>query len=103
MPARITWTGLAREDLLDIYVTIALDNEPAADRVYRDIEEKVLSLADHPRMGPLCPELGKGVRRLVEAPYVIFYEIETGSKGETDSEVRILRVLHGHRDLKELF
>ncbi|MGQ0485783.1 MAG: type II toxin-antitoxin system RelE/ParE family toxin [Hyphomicrobiales bacterium] len=103
MPARVTWTNLAREDVLDIYVTIALDNEQAVDRIYRDIEEKVMGLADHPRMGPLCPELGKSLRRLVAPPYLIFYEIESGPEGEMDSEVRVLRVLHGRRDLKEIF
>ena len=103
MLASVTWTSLAREDLLDIYVTIAIDNEQAAERIYRDIEVKVLGLADHPHMGSACPEFGEDLRRLVATPYVIFYETNFSAEGNAVSNVSILRVLHGRRDLKELF
>ena len=34
----LLWTPQAREDLLEIYVTIGLDNPSAAERVYSAIE-----------------------------------------------------------------
>src|SRR5437588_11806080 len=40
------------------------------------------------------PELGAHVRSYAYPPYVVFYEI-------TGSGVRVLRILHGHRDIKE--
>ena len=34
----LLWTPKAREDLLDIYVTIGFDNPSAAERLYTAIE-----------------------------------------------------------------
>lgn len=39
-------TAQAEEDLIDIWLYIAHDDERAADRVLDDIEEKLLLLAD---------------------------------------------------------
>ncbi len=50
MAARLLWSRQAREDLLEIYAAVALENPSAAERLYDAIEAKTLKLADHPRM-----------------------------------------------------
>lgn len=58
------------------------------DRLMRHCEE----LARTPNAGRLRPEFGEAVRSTVVHPYVILYEPRTYG-------MRILRVIHGNRDL----
>ena len=52
MPVEVVWSNQAREELLNIYVTIGLENPSAADRIYDRIERRAQQLADQPKMGP---------------------------------------------------
>jgi|GEM_PF-4839202 len=52
--------------------------------------DRTRSRQDFPLIGEARPWLGKGVRRVVERPYLIFYRL-----GE--NVVLVLRVLHGAR------
>ncbi len=63
-----------------------------AERVLREIRDAAERLAERPAMGRQRPELGATVRSWPIAPYVIFYR-------PTAFGVRVLRVLHGARDL----
>jgi toxin ParE1/3/4 len=63
--ATIYWTAEAREDLIDIFVTIACDNEAAAERVCDEIESRVMFLMAHPRLGVRRPEIATSARMLV--------------------------------------
>jgi toxin ParE1/3/4 len=103
MAARLRWHPLARRDLLEIYETIGRDNPAAAERIYDSIEAKTGLLADFPRLGPRRPEFGPTARILIVQRYVVLYEIRSGTNQRSASEVRIVRVVDGRRDLPRLF
>jgi toxin ParE1/3/4 len=50
------------------------------------------TLASSPAIGRLRPDLRRGMRSLSMGRYIIFYECD-------DQVVRLLRVLHGARDI----
>jgi len=103
MAARLLWSRQAREDLLEIYTTIGLKNPSAAERLYNAVEAKALKLADHPRLGRRRPEIRPGARQLVLEPYLILYETHPDTERGPVNEVKIVRVVHGRRDLTHLF
>lgn len=92
MPA-ILITPAAEEDLINIWLYIARDNEEAADRVYEAAENTFEILADSPRMGtPYHPKRSrlKGVRFFPVNKfhsYIIYYR-------EQPEGIEIIRVLH---------
>jgi plasmid stabilization system protein ParE len=51
MAAKLLWSLQAREDLLNIYVVIGMDNVEAAERLYSAIEAKANLLITHRRIG----------------------------------------------------
>lgn len=99
----LLWTPQAREDLLDIYVTIGLDNPSAAERVYSAIEEKAILLLGYPRLGVRRAEIAPAARMLVEGVYLLLYETHPDSDDGPVDEIEIVRVVHGHRDLSHVF
>lgn len=103
MKPNLTWTPQAEEDLIDLYITIALDNERAAEKVYTEIERRVLSLRDQPRMGVRRPDIAEPARVLVHGVYLIFYETHPDTDDGPVDEVEIVRVVHGHRDLSRIY
>lgn len=103
MRVKLLWTPQAREDLLDIYLTIGLDNPAAAERIYAAIEAKTELLASHPRLGPRRPEIRSPTRLLVERPYLILYETRPDTDVGPVEAVEIVRVIDGRRDLTSLF
>ena len=52
MKVRIIRTARAKEDLIEIWTYISLDNEQAADRVLDALERKTRLLANNPNIGP---------------------------------------------------
>jgi toxin ParE1/3/4 len=103
MIAELTWHPQAREDLLDIYVTIGFDNPDAARRFYATIETRAATLVHHPRLGPRRPDIRPSVRILVEGPYLILFETHPDTDEGSIDEVVIVRVVDGRRDLTKLF
>jgi toxin ParE1/3/4 len=99
----LLWTPRAREDLLDIYVTIGFDNPSAAERVYTALEEKANLLIGYPRLGVRRPEIAPAARMLVEGVYLVLYEVHPDTDDGPVDEVEIVRVVHGHRDLIRIF
>lgn len=89
--------------MLDIYVTIGLDNFSAAERMYTVFEQRVKDLANSPRMGVRRPEIAPAVRVLVEGLYLILYETHPNTDEGPIEAVEIVRIVHGHRDLPRLF
>jgi toxin ParE1/3/4 len=83
----------AEEDLIKIWLDIARDNPPAADRMLRHIDEKFVLLAENPKLGRALPELREGMRRWPVGQYLILYREISGAVG-------IVRIVHGKRDLK---
>jgi toxin ParE1/3/4 len=103
MTPALLWTPQAREDLLDIYVTIGLDNPSAAERVYSAMEEKAILLATSPRLGVRRPEIAPMARMLVEGVYLLLYETHPDTDTGPVERIEIVRVVHGHRDLTRVF
>lgn len=94
--ARVIRTRRARQDLIDIWRYIAGDDPAAADRLLDRIDEKCLLLANHPHLGPERFDIRPGLRAFVVERYVILYRaIENG--------VEVVRVVHGPRDLLNLY
>jgi toxin ParE1/3/4 len=103
MTVEVLWSPRAREDLVEIYMTIGIERPDAAERYFDRIEEKVQRLQDQPRRGPRRSDIRPGARMLVEAPYFILYEtIPDTDEGPLESVV-IVRVVDGRRDLPSLF
>jgi len=102
MRAKLVWTPQAREDLLDIYCSIGLDNPAAAERVFIAIEARAQSLRGYPRLGPRRPEIRPTARVLVEGAYLILYETHPDSDAGRISSVEIVRVVDGRRNLRNL-
>lgn len=67
----------------------------AADALIHKIQETLRrKIARYPLSGRLRAELGAGIRSSPVTPYIVFYSAER-------YKVRIIRVLHGHRDIRE--
>ncbi len=103
MKTSLLWSPQAREDLFEIYVTIGIDNPSAAERVYTALGDQVTRLADHPRLGVRRPEIAPSARMLVEGVYVILYETYPDQEDGPIDHVEIVRIVHGHRDIRRLF
>jgi plasmid stabilization system protein ParE len=59
------------------------------------ILKKLDVLEQYPEMGQLRPDLGIGIRILIEQPYIVPYRIKT------KDVVEVIRVLHGARNSVE--
>lgn len=57
-----------------------------------DLEPVLLKLVDYPELGRARPEIRVGLRSFAYRNHVIFYRI-------LESHIRVVRVLHGSRDL----
>ena len=89
-------TAPAKDDLDDIWWYIAQDDVKAADRMISRLVARFDMLSRQPLIGEACPELAANLRNFPVRPYVIYYAVE-------DSEVAIIRVLHGARDSRRSF
>ena len=103
MPVDLVWTPLAREDLIEIYTYIGLDNPSAAERIFDAVEAKVLMLVDNPRLGVRRSEIRSSTRMLVEGQYLILYETHPDCDEGCIDVLEIVRIVDGRRNLKNLF
>ncbi len=85
----------ADKDLDEIWLHIAQDHEPAADKMILKIFDAVDQLVRMPLIGRGRSELHSLVRSYAVTPYVIFYI-------PTESVIQIVRILHGARDIEEI-
>lgn len=93
---RETLTADARQELREIWATIAEDNEPAADRIIDRLYEAFSKLAEYPLFGHAESDLGAQIRSWPVSRYMIYYRpIESG--------VEILHIYDGARDIPRLF
>jgi plasmid stabilization system protein ParE len=97
--SRYRFTPQAETDLLDIWSFIARDNREAADGVEEAIFQSCSVLADMPLAGQVRSDLTRfPLRFWVVQPYskyLIVYDPATGP-------IRIIRLLHGARDLPSI-
>ena len=96
---RIRWAPVAFQDLDEIIDYIAtLDGTDSAVKLCLELVKRTGALATHPARCRIVPELRSvGVveyRELIVSPYRVFFRI-------VGTEVRIVGVLDGRRDLEE--
>lgn len=93
MALEIKRQPLVAVDIEQIWLSIALDNFPAAERWLDQLHDAFDRLAEFPELGPARPEFSEGLRSWpLGGAYVIFYRVEPDT-------IDIVRVLHGARDL----
>lgn len=72
----IDWTDEAEAALDAIVERLKSFSEEAGTNLARRIHERVLVLAEHPRIGRMVPEYGlERFRELIEPPYRIMYQV----------------------------
>jgi toxin ParE1/3/4 len=86
----------AQIDLDEIWLFIAEDNPDAADRFHDRLLSTFLTLAGQPSIGRSRDELRPNMSGFPVGNYVIFYL-------NTSEHIEIVRVLHGARDIENLF
>lgn len=89
-------SDLADQDILDIGVYLSQFGVKVADRTIDKLQKKFELLAEMPTLGRARDELRSGLRSLAVDRYVVFYL-------PVDDGVRIIRVLHGSRDIESEF
>ena len=92
---RVSFRPAVAGDLRDIGHFIAKDDVDRAVTFVAELLEKCRAIAERPKVGRLRPELGESVRSRAYRSYVILYRIER-------DRVRILRIVHGARDIERL-
>lgn len=86
----------ARNDIKDIWTYIAELNQAAAEKLTAEFLKKFQMPADNPSVGKRHDEIIVNLKSFPHKKYVIFYF-------ETENGVEIYRVLHGARDVENLF
>ncbi len=94
--ARLVILPAARADLIEIGDFIAADSPQRALSFVAEIEAGMRETAERPGSFPARDELHQGLRAARHGRYLIFF-VEQGD------EVRVVRVLHGARDLPRAF
>lgn len=86
----------AEEDLEEIWIHIALENEDAADRVLDELDKECSLRAKRPKMNRLRPDIAPRVRSFPVGSYTVFYyALEDG--------IEVVQVIHARRDLEKHF
>ena len=94
--AKVIYSPVAQNDLLDIASFIARDKPLAAGRWVESVRQKCELLAKHPEAGEERPAFSvPGCRSFSAGNYVLFYRpIADG--------IEIARIVHGSRDMRNL-
>ena len=96
MARRVAWRKQARSDIASIKEYIARSSPANAKKVVAAIEQAADRLADFPRAFRIIPEFQDPDRRETFVyQYRLMYRVE-------DNRIRILRVVHGRRLLKNI-
>jgi toxin ParE1/3/4 len=103
MPVKLFWTPKARADVKSIYIEMRKEQPRSPERYFANFRRKTELLIEHPRLGERHPEVFRTARMLVEAPYVILYEMRPDTDDGLVDAVEIVRVVDGRRDLSRLF
>ena len=90
--ARIVYSQTSKDDLLEIWVGIAVGHVSAAERLLDDLHAATQLLATQPLIGKARREFGAGIRSFPVRDYVLVYRPIPGG-------VELVRVVHGARDL----
>jgi toxin ParE1/3/4 len=86
----------ASADLIEIWSYIADDSVANADAFIDKMYETIQLLANKPGSGRHREELAPGIQSFPFGRYIIFYRV-------VSSAIEIIRVLHGARDIENIF
>lgn len=103
MSVDLLWTPQGRQDLIEIYTCIGLDNPSTADRIFEAVQAKAELLLDYPRLGVRRPDIRASTRILIEGPYLILYETHPDTDEGSIDAAEIVRIVDGRRNLTSLF
>jgi toxin ParE1/3/4 len=92
---RVVQTARAQEDLIDIWIWVGADSPRAADELLDGFQGKFDLLESFLHMSAARDDIRQGLRMVVASEYLILYRV-------LQSEIEIVRVVHGRRDLGEL-
>ena len=93
---RFKLTKLAKQDLDDIWLSIARHNLERADRMLDDIQERFLLLGRFREMGVVRENLAPSLRSFPIDDFLIFYRL-------SKQGIEIVRVLPGKVDIERIF
>lgn len=97
MARKVVWSHEATEDLATIAEYIARDSSFYAASFVQEIIEASRTLDEFAERGRVVPELGnQDIHELFVREYRLIYKVEK-------SQVAILGLIHGKRDLKGLW
>ncbi|MCA1950117.1 MAG: type II toxin-antitoxin system RelE/ParE family toxin [Treponema sp.] len=100
MKKKIVWSQDASDDLFDIVSYIKeKSGTTIAYEIYQRIINHVEKIDLFPESGRVVPELISigilDIREIIEAPWRIFYRV-------TESEIQIISVIDGRRNIEEI-
>jgi plasmid stabilization system protein ParE len=98
MPYLITPAAKSDIDQIWSYIFLQSGSQEIADRLTDTVYSRILLLSRYPYLGrDRSADLGIESRSLSVGEYVIVYRLTS------TNDVRVLRVVHGRRDLESLF
>jgi|SRR2546425_4306670 len=86
----------SEQDVYEIAAFIACDNPDAAIQLIDRLDEVLKMLARNPLVGRAREELAPNARSFPVGNHVLFYR-------PSENGIKLIRVLHGARDLRRLF
>lgn len=89
-------TNEAKADLIEIWLYVSQNNESAADVLINKITGKFNELLANPGMGRERIDIAPLVRSFPVSNYLIFYRL-------VEEGIEIVRVIHGARNIPNLF
>jgi len=92
---RLRISSLARLDLDYVYDRIAADKPAAAQKWLNRTMDQFARLTRNPQIGEARDEVRPSLRSISHGSYVIYFR-------SRETELEIIRVLHGARDIQAL-
>jgi toxin ParE1/3/4 len=93
---RLVFAPAARDDLLTIGLYIADSNPTRAESFITELEAAARQIGKRPQSFAAREDISPGLRAAVHGRYLLLFR-------DFDDEVRIVRIVHGARDLRRLF
>ena len=97
MAHRLSAEAESQLDAIWLHVANESGALESADRIINTITDRFWLLARYPHIGRRRDDLRSGLRSFAAGDYVILYRIDN------EDDVLILYVMHGSRDIPELF
>ena len=93
---KLTFAPAAKADLQAIGLFIAADNPDRALRFLVELETTAQLATDRPESFPSRNDISPGLRMIIHGRYLLFFR-------HSSDEIRMVRILHGARDIKTAF